>query len=80
LALDEAQTMALTPGLTSVQALYRKLEREFYRTYHQRDRIHKADHFYNFCITAHSLRDYFLEHAGCISDDARRPFEQQWAV
>jgi hypothetical protein len=53
--------MALAPTLASIEALYRKAERESYRAYHARKRLHKADHFFNFCVTAHSLRDYFFE-------------------
>jgi hypothetical protein len=50
-----------------------------YRSYHQRDAIHKADHFFNFCVTAHSMRDYFLERLGMIEKSDRQPFEDQWA-
>ncbi len=53
--------MSMTPYIKSVSGLYRKLEREFYRAFQSRDRVHKSDHFLNFCITAHSLRDYYIE-------------------
>ena len=55
---------ALTPHLGTIDQVYQKVLRERHRTWHARDSIHKADHFYNFCITAHSLRDYFLAHKG----------------
>jgi hypothetical protein len=71
--------MSLAPTLSSLEALYRKLEREMYRSYHQRDAIHKADHFFNFCVTAHSMRDYFLERLGKIEKSDRQPYEDQWA-
>lgn len=71
--------MPLTPTLGSVDALYRKLERELYRTYHHRNRIHKADHFFNFCVTAHSMRDYLLERLGMSHPSARQPLEQLWS-
>ncbi|WP_139332637.1 hypothetical protein [Aquipseudomonas alcaligenes] len=71
--------MALTPTLNSLEALYRKLERELYRAYHHRNSTHKADHFFNFCVTAHSMRDYFLERSGNLERAARQPFESQWA-
>ena len=71
--------MTLTPTLASVEALYRKLEREFYRAYHHTDRLHKADHFLNFCITAHSMRDHFLERVGKITQTDQKPFHDQWA-
>jgi hypothetical protein len=72
--------MALTPTLGSLEALYRKLERELYRAFHHRNRIHKADHFFNFCVTAHSLRDYYLERVGKSKPADRQPFEQQWSL
>ena len=48
--------------IRSVSAVWRKAEREAYRAFHAKSKEHKADHFFNFCVTAHSLRDYFLEH------------------
>ena len=54
----------LTPHLGTIDQVYQKVLRESYRTWHARDFVHRADHFYNFCITAHSLRDYFLAHKG----------------
>ena len=53
-----------TPHLGTIDQVYQKVLRERYRTWHARDSIHRADHFYNFCITAQSLRDYFLAHKG----------------
>ena len=70
--------MILVPTLASVEALYRKLERESYRAFHSRSAIHKADHFFNFCVTAHSMRDYFLERVGKVRGSDRDPFEAQW--
>ncbi len=69
----------LTPTLGTVPALYRKLQRESYRAFHHPGLLHKADHFFNFCITAHSLRDYFLEWAGKAGPSDRQPFEQAWS-
>ena len=70
--------MSLQQPLSSIEALYRKLERESYRAYHERDRIHKADHFYNFCITAQALRDYFFERKGLIQSQQKQPFNDLW--
>ena len=70
--------MALTPSLGSVEGLFRKLERELYRAYHHRDRLHKADHFLNFCITAHAMRDHFCEHLGKVKQADRQPFHDLW--
>jgi len=64
--------------LESTAALFRKLERERYRAYHQRDRIHKADHFYNFCVTAHALRDYFLSERGITSNTKQEKCHAYW--
>ena len=72
--------MALTPRLDSVEALVQKLERELVRAFHHRNQTHKADHFYNFCITAHSLKDYFLERIGKADRTSRQRFETVWAA
>jgi len=56
-------------------ALYRKLERELYRAYHQKDRIDKADHFFNFCVTAQAMRDYFFERTGKITRADQQSFD-----
>ena len=62
----------LTPHLGTIDQVYQKVLRERYRTWHAKDCVHKADHFYNFCITAHSLRDYFFAHKGWPEGDERR--------
>lgn len=69
----------LAPTLGTTASLFGKLERERYRALHHTDRLHKADHFYNFCITAHALRDYFLEHVGATSGPARKSYLIQWS-
>lgn len=56
--------MGMKPVLDSVRALYRKLEREAYRAIHAKTSSHKADHFFNFCVTAHAMRDFYLEEKG----------------
>lgn len=55
------------------------MEREAYRAYHHRNRIHKADHFYNFCVTAHSMRDFYLERIGKTSKADRSTYENAWS-
>ena len=55
-----SEEASLAPTLRTIEDLYWKAERELYRTWHARSAYHKADHFYNFCITAHALRDYYL--------------------
>jgi hypothetical protein len=41
--------------------VYHKMERESYRAFHNRNYTHTSDHFCNFCITAHSMRDILLQ-------------------
>ena len=72
--------VTLTPALNSIEALYRKLEREQYRAIHARNGIHKADHFFNFCVTAQSMRDFFLERTGHVTRSARAPFHTAWSA
>lgn len=50
--------MALVAKLNTIEALFRKAERERFRALNQSVPLHLADHFYNFCVTAHSFRDY----------------------
>jgi hypothetical protein len=71
--------VALTPRLDSVEALFRKLEREGYRAFHHPDSTHKADHFYNFCVTAQSLREYLLERIGKVLPKERQPCDIRWS-
>lgn len=70
--------MALRTAIPHVAALYRKAEREAYRALHARSRVGKADHFLNFCITVHSLRDYYLEFADVPPGPLRGPFHAHW--
>ncbi|MBH9721981.1 hypothetical protein JAO10_16715 [Burkholderia contaminans] len=70
--------MSLAPNLATVADLYRKLERESRRTYGSTDPVDKADHFFNFCVTASAMRDYALEQLGKIRDEDQRPFFDEW--
>jgi hypothetical protein len=71
--------VALTARLTSPLALYRKLEREACRAFHAVTPLHKADHFFNFCVTAASMRDYTLEHLGKITPAEKQPYHAAWS-
>ena len=71
--------MPLTARLTSPLALYSKLERESYRAFHAKTPLHKADHFFNFCVTAASMRDYTLEHLNKVSQGQQKPYYDVWA-
>lgn len=78
LTLDDPP-VPLTARLTSPLALYRKLERESYRAFHAKTPLHKADHFFNFCVTAASMRDYTLEHLNEVSKRQKEPYYDVWA-
>jgi hypothetical protein len=71
--------MALTPRLDSVEALYDKALREQYRALYAQGALHKADHFYNFCITTHSLRDFLLERLGKVMRADQQRFNEKWS-
>jgi hypothetical protein len=71
--------MPLTVRLTSPLALFRKLERESYRAFHAKTPLHKADHFFNFCVTAASMRDYTLEHLNMVLSAQQRPYYDAWS-
>jgi hypothetical protein len=70
--------MSLNPTFDSPVALFHKLERERYRAYHERKAIHKADHFFNFCVTAHSMCDYFFEYTNTLRKTDKRPHFDTW--
>lgn len=69
----------LLPNLNSPLEVLHKLERERYRTYHERNYVHKSDHFYNFCITALSLKDYVLQHLEKSKYKEKQPYYEMWA-
>jgi hypothetical protein len=70
--------MSLSASLKSPVSLFWKLERESYRAYHARTPLQKADHFYNFCVTASSMRDYMLEHLGKVLPRDQQPYYTAW--
>ena len=71
--------MPLSSSLNSPAALFRKLEREGYRAFHAKSPTTKADHFYNFCVTAASMRDYCLEHLGKTLPQDKKPLYDMWS-
>ena len=70
--------MPLSMRLSSPLALYRKLERESYRAFHAKMPLHKSDHFFNFCVTAASMRDYVLEHLGMTTQVQKQQYYETW--
>lgn len=71
-------TRHLLPTLGTTQELFWKVEREFRRTVHAPNLVHKADHFYNFCVTAHALRQYFLKETDEWKTESGKKRESQW--
>jgi hypothetical protein len=69
----------LTPYLSNPLEVMHKLEREAYRAFHQRHIVHKADHFYNFCITALSMKDSILNHLGKKTKSEKDLYYVEWA-
>lgn len=70
--------MPLSARQSSPLALYRKLEREAYRAFHAKAPAHKADHFFNFCVTAASMRDYAFEHLNLVTAAQKQPYYDAW--
>ncbi len=68
----------LNPTLRAPLDVLHKLEREMHRAFHHRNYVHKADHFYNFCITAHSLKDAFLTHLQITADPEKQSRHAEW--
>lgn len=64
---------------TPLQALH-KLEREMHRAFHHGNYVHKADHLYNFCVTALSLKDALLTHAEIADHATRKRLHLEWAT
>jgi hypothetical protein len=58
--------------------LFSKLERELRRAFHHRNFTHKADHLYNFCVTAHAMKDHFFEAKNIISSSEKQPYNEIW--
>lgn len=49
-----------------------------HRAFHHHNSVHKADHLYNFCITANSLRDAILIHLGITAKSERDSKHNEW--
>jgi hypothetical protein len=69
----------LTPYLSNPLEVIHKMEREAYRAFHQRYIVHKADHFYNFCISALAMKDSILNHFGKKTDSEKTPYYDEWS-
>lgn len=69
----------LNPNLSEPLQVLHKLEREMHRSFHHKNYVHKSDHFYNFCITALSLKDYVLHYLNKKSRADKRPYYDEWS-
>lgn len=69
----------LNPNLSDPLLVLHKLEREMHRAFHHANYVHKSDHFYNFCVTALSLKDYVLRHLNLSTQKEKQPFWDEWA-
>jgi len=68
----------LTPYLSNPLEIMHKMEREAHRAFHQRHIVHKADHFYNFCITALSMKDSILNYLCKNIPPEQQPYYDEW--
>jgi len=69
----------LTPTLASGADMLAKLERERWRAYGASHPTHKADHFYNFCITALAMKDHVLQAVGA-NEELRNRCYRHWSA
>jgi hypothetical protein len=70
--------MRLAYTLWSPGDVYRKLERERYRLFHCENPAAKADHLYNFCVTANALRDFYFRHMGICDRAEKEKHYNHW--
>ena len=70
--------MTLTPTIASPSDLLCKLAREQYRAFHEPHPVHKADHLYNFCVTALAIKDYIFEYFGITDHSPKAPYYDVW--
>jgi hypothetical protein len=54
--------MSVISAYKEPQDILYKLLREGRRTWRAADQQEKCDHFFNYCVTAHSLRDWCIKH------------------
>ena len=71
--------MTLTPTIASPSDLLCKLKREQYRAFHAPHPVHKADHLYNFCVTALAIKDYIFEYFRITDPSRKAPYYDVWA-
>jgi hypothetical protein len=72
--------MSLLPTISGPADLFEKLMREAERTIGGIDNTARADHFYNFCITALSLRDHMWEHVNAVEENTKDKYRNKWGM
>lgn len=70
--------MNLTPGISHPRDMYGKMVREGSRAAMAIDDTARIDHFYNFCISALSVRDHMYEYLGVIEKRDKELLMQKW--
>ena len=51
-----------------------------HRAFHHGNYVHKADHLYNFCVTALSLKDAILTYVGITDQATKECLHLEWAT
>ena len=69
----------LAPGLKTPTDVVHKMERELRRAFHHKNYVHKADHLFNFCVTAHSMRDMVFLHFGVSEKTEKDRMHATWS-
>jgi hypothetical protein len=57
-----SDSMSVISAFKEPQDILSKLLREGQRTWRAADPQEKCDHFFNYCVTAHALRDWCIKH------------------
>jgi hypothetical protein len=61
--------MSIISSYKEPKDLLEKLVREGQRTWRSQQLDHKCDHFFNFCVTAHALRDWCIDYLRLAGSD-----------
>ncbi|MFZ6772740.1 hypothetical protein ACO0LB_08465 [Undibacterium sp. SXout7W] len=61
--------MSVIYGFDTPKDLLKKLHRDGYQTWIAENHQQKYDYFFNFCITAHAMRDWCIKHLNLSSVD-----------
>ncbi len=67
----------MIPAYNKPIDIYEKLIREANRTWLAKNHIEAADHFFNFCVTCVSLRDWVIKHL-TMNDAQKNDYQKKW--